>query len=152
MHLWTVAGAVDDTPHRPAHTVTMAGHHPCGRPYARHMTESGFDDPLPAHGVRDLREKVRRRIDELTRESLDNPMVDLGLAVRIGDALGSLLDSADDLDATGRLAVRGAVEYFVLSRDEQPDTDSRHGFVDDATVLNTTCDQVGLPEFKVRLD
>ncbi|HEX5495724.1 MAG TPA: hypothetical protein VFX70_14225 [Mycobacteriales bacterium] len=116
------------------------------------MDDSGFTEPLPAHGVRDLREKVRRRIEELTRESLDNPLIDLGLAVRIGDSLESLLDSADQLDAAGRLAVRGAVEYFVLNRDEQPDVDSPHGFVDDVGVLNHTCEQVGLPEFGVRLD
>jgi hypothetical protein len=29
--------------------------------------------------------------------------------------------------------------------------DSAHGFVDDATVLNNTCEQVGLPEFKVQV-
>ncbi|HEY9473888.1 MAG TPA: hypothetical protein VIS06_08560 [Mycobacteriales bacterium] len=115
------------------------------------MNESVFGEPLPAHGVRDLREKVRRRIEELTRESLDNPMIDLGLAMRIADSLESLLASADQLDEAGRLAVRGAVEYFVLSRDEHPDVDSPHGFVDDADVLNRTCDQVGLPEFRVLL-
>ena len=115
------------------------------------MDDSGPGEPLPAHGVRDLREKVRRRIEELTSESLDNPLIDLGLAIRIGDALESLLDSTDQLDAVGKLAVRGAVEYFVLNRDEQPDVDSAHGFVDDATVLNNTCEQVGLPDFKVQL-
>jgi uncharacterized membrane protein YkvA (DUF1232 family) len=116
------------------------------------MDDSAFGEPLPAHGVRDLREKVRRRLEELTRESLDNPLIDLGLAVRIGDSLLSLLDAADQLDEAGRVAVRGAVEYFVLNRDQQPDESSRFGFVDDATVLNDTCDQVGLPEFRVRLD
>ena len=113
------------------------------------MNESGFGEPLPAHGVRDLREKVRRRIEELTRESVDNPMIDLGLAVRIGDSLQSLLASTDQLDEASRLAVRGAVEYFVLSRDETPDVDSPQGFLDDVEVLNRTCDQVGLPEFRV---
>lgn len=116
------------------------------------MDDSAFAEPLPAHGVRDLREKVRRRIEELTRESLDNPLINLGLAVRLGDALQSLLDSADQLDDAGKLAVRGAVEYFVLNRDEHPDVDSPQGFVDDVAVLNTTCEQVGLPEFMVRLD
>lgn len=116
------------------------------------MDDSEFTEPLPAHGVRDLREKVRRRLEELTRESLDNPLIDLGLAVRIGDSLLSLLDAADQLDVAGKMAVRGAVEYFVLNRDQQPDEGSRFGFVDDATLLNNTCEQVGLPEFKVRLD
>lgn len=115
------------------------------------MADSQFDEPLPAHGVRDLGEKVRRRIEELTRESLDNPLIDLGLAVRIGDSLQALLASAEQLDTAGRLAVRGAVEYFVLNRDEQPDADSATGFVDDAAVVNNTCEQVGLPELRVQL-
>lgn len=116
------------------------------------MDDFGTEKPLPAHGVRDLRAKVRRRVEELSQDSLDNPLIDLGLAMRIGDSLLSLLDAADELDDSAVLAIRGAVEYFVLSRDEQSDVESRSGFVDDAAVLNKTCDDVGLPEFKVRLD
>ena len=115
------------------------------------MDDSEREQPLPAYGVRDLREKVRRRLEELTRESLDNPLIDLGLAMRIGDSLLSLLDASEGLDDRAKMAVRGAVEYFVLSRDRQSDVDSRFGFIDDATLLNNTCEQVGLPEFKVRL-
>lgn len=112
---------------------------------------SRMSETLPAHGVRDLREKVIRHLEELAREALDNEAVDLGLAARISDALLSLISACPDLDERGRLAVRGAVDYFVLNRDEEPDLDSRTGFVDDARIVNQTCDAVGLPELAVRI-
>ncbi len=106
---------------------------------------------VPALGVRDLRQKVIRHLEELVREALDNDQLDLGAAARIADALLSLIEAADDLDARSLVAIRGAVDYFVLNRDEQPDLDSRAGFTDDARVVNETCDAVGLPELKIRV-
>jgi len=111
------------------------------------MTDTG----LPAHGVRDLRQKIARHLEELARESLDNDNVDLGLAARVADALWSLVLATADRGATAQNAVRGAVDYFVLNRDELPDLDSRYGFVDDAQVVNQVCDQLGLPELRVRI-
>lgn len=108
-------------------------------------------DALPAHGVRDLRSKVVRHLEELAREALDNEQLDLGLAARIADALLSLISAAADMDAAARLAVRGAVDYFVLNRDEEPDLDSRIGFHDDAMIVNNTCDSLGLPGLKIRI-
>lgn len=115
------------------------------------MDNDERDDTMPALGLRDPRAKVRRRLEELTRAAIDNPRIDLGLATRIGDALLGLLDAAAARDEDDQVAVRGVVEYFVLSSDEDPDEDSPHGFVDDAELLNDTCDQLGLPEFKVRI-
>ena len=111
------------------------------------MTDSG----LPAHGVRDLKQKVARHLEELARESLDNDNVDLGLAARVADALWSLVDATADRGPEDLAAVRGAIDYFVLNRDEVPDLDSRHGFVDDAQIVNDVCDQLGLPELRVRI-
>ncbi|HSV67424.1 MAG TPA: hypothetical protein VLJ59_16145 [Mycobacteriales bacterium] len=111
------------------------------------MTERG----LPAHGVRDLKAKVTRHLEELARESLDNENVDLGLATRIADALWSLIDVVADRDEDAKIAVRGAVDYFVLNRDETPDLDSRHGFVDDVKIVNEVCVELGLPELAVRI-
>ncbi len=106
---------------------------------------------MPAYGVRDLRRKVIRHLEELVAEALDNDAVNLGMAARIADALLSLIAAGPDLDEQARVAVRGAVDYFVLNRDEQPDLDSTRGFQDDARVVNRTCDDVGLPELKVRV-
>jgi uncharacterized membrane protein YkvA (DUF1232 family) len=89
---------------------------------------------------------------ELARESLDNENVDLGLAARIADALWSLIDTVAARDEPARVAVRGAVDYFVLNRDQTPDLDSQHGFIDDAEIVNNVCAQVGLPELAVRMD
>jgi hypothetical protein len=111
------------------------------------MTEIG----LPAHGVRDLKQKIARHLEELARESLDNENVDLGLAARIADSLWSLIDTVADRDPQDQVAVRGAIDYFVLNRDEVSDLDSRHGFVDDAQIVNEVCDKLGLPELRVRI-
>lgn len=119
-------------------------------PAANGMLRS-MSDELPAHGVRDLRTKVIRHLEELAREALDNDQLDLGMAARVADALLSLVVASEEMDAAARLAVRGAVDYFVLNRDEEPDLDSRSGFTDDAAIVNDTCDAVGLPELKVRV-
>jgi uncharacterized membrane protein YkvA (DUF1232 family) len=106
---------------------------------------------MPAHGVRDLRQKVIRHVEELASEALDNDALDLGMAARVADALLSLISASADFSPANRTAVHGAVDYFVLNRDEQPDLETPNGFVDDARIVNETCDAVGLPELKVRI-
>ena len=110
-----------------------------------------MNESMPAHGVRDLRQKVIRHVEELASEALDNDELDLGMAARIADALLSLISASADFSPDDKDAVRGAVDYFVLNRDEQPDLDTSSGFVDDARIVNETCDRVGLPELKVRI-
>ncbi|MGI8867762.1 MAG: hypothetical protein ACR2F6_02630 [Mycobacteriales bacterium] len=107
--------------------------------------------PVPAHGVRDLRLKVIRHLEELVQEALDNDKVQLGLAARISDALLSMIEVMPDLGPHGQDAVRGAIDYFVLNRDELPDLESASGFVDDAQVVNRTCEEIALPELKIRI-
>lgn len=115
------------------------------------LTRMSESTPIPAHGVRDLRAKVVRHLEELASEALDNESVDLGMAARISDALLSLVAAMPDLDDSSRMSIRGAVDYFVLNRDELPDIDSRVGLVDDAQLVNKTCDEVGLPDLKIRI-
>lgn len=105
----------------------------------------------PAHGVRDLKWKVAQHLRELASEALDNDNVNLGLAARIADALWSLIDETAGGDPAARTAVRGAVDYFVLNRDEVSDLDDPNGFVDDAQVVNQVCAELGLPELAVRI-
>jgi uncharacterized membrane protein YkvA (DUF1232 family) len=110
-----------------------------------------MNESMPAHGVRDLRQKVIRHIEELANEALDNDALDLGMAARIADALLSMISASVDFTDANRAALRGAVDYFVLNRDETPDLETPDGFVDDARIVNETCDAVGLPELKVRI-
>ena len=105
----------------------------------------------PAHGVRDLKDKVARHLQELAAEALDNDNVDLGFAARIADSLWSLIDATESASAADREAVRGAIDYFVLNRDEVSDLDHPRGFVDDARVVNQVCVQLDLPELSVRV-
>lgn len=111
------------------------------------MTDFG----TPAYGVRDLKQKVARHLEELAREALDNENVDLGLAARISDSLWSLIDAVAGQGKASQDAVRGAIDYFVLNRDETPDLDSRHGFVDDAQIVNDVCKSLGLSELAVKI-
>jgi hypothetical protein len=106
---------------------------------------------LPAHGIRDLKLKVAAHLRELASESLDNDNIDLGLVARIADALWNLIDETNERPPADRDAVRGAVEYFVLNRDEVDDLESPVGFVDDAEVVNRVCLELGLPELTIRI-
>jgi hypothetical protein len=105
---------------------------------------------LPAHVLRDPRQKVAAHLRELAYEALDNTAVDLGLAARISDSLLSLIEAADDMDERAREEVRGAVDYFVLNRDETSDLD-RHGLRDDADIVNRVADALDLPGLRVRI-
>ena len=103
-----------------------------------------------AHGVRDLKLKVATHLRELASEALDNDEVDLGLAARIADALWSMIDEARDRSAADQTAVRGAVDYFVLNRDEVSDLEAG-GFVDDAEVVNQVSRDLGLDALLIRI-
>jgi hypothetical protein len=105
---------------------------------------------FPAHGVRDLKLKVAAHLRELASEALDNDDVDLGLAARIADALWSMIDEAHDRPAADQSAVRGAVDYFVLNRDEVSDLEPG-GFVDDAEVVNQVARDLGLEALLIRI-
>jgi hypothetical protein len=103
-----------------------------------------------AHGVRDLKLKVAAHLRELASEALDNDNVDLGLAARIADALWSMVDEAHDRSVADQSAVRGAVDYFVLNRDEVSDLEPG-GFVDDAEVVNQVARDLGLHALLIRI-
>ena len=103
-----------------------------------------------AHGVRDLKLKVAVHLRELASEALDNDDVDLGLAARVADALWSMIDETRDSSAVAQQAVRGAVDYFVLNRDEVSDL-GPGGFVDDAEVVNQVARNLGLQALLVRI-
>ena len=103
-----------------------------------------------AHGVRDLKLKVAAHLRELASEALDNDHVDLGLAARIADALWSMIDEARDRSVADQSAVRGAVDYFVLNRDEVSDLEPG-GFVDDAQLVNQVARDLGLDALLIRV-
>ena len=105
---------------------------------------------ISAYGVRDLKLKVAAHLRELASEALDNDDVDLGLAARIADALWSMIDETHDRSAADQTAVRGAVDYFVLNRDEISDL-GPGGFVDDAEVVNQVARELGVDALIIRI-
>ena len=105
---------------------------------------------LSAHGVRDLKLKVAAHLRELASEALDNDDVDLGLAARIADALWTMIDETVGSSPGAQTTVRGAVDYFVLNRDEVSDL-GPGGFVDDAEVVNRAARELGLDALVIRI-
>lgn len=104
----------------------------------------------PAFAYRDPRQKVAAHLRELASEALDNSEVDLGLAARIADALLQLIEATADSEPAAIEAVRGAVDYFVLTRDESSDFD-HDGLKDDARVVNKVAADLSEPEIYIRL-
>lgn len=108
-------------------------------------------NPTPALGIGDLKLKVAVHLRELATEALDNDNIDLGLAARIADALWSLIEESAAMGPQAYAAVRGAVDYFVLNRDEINDLEDPAGFVDDARIVNRVANELGLSALSVRV-
>lgn len=104
----------------------------------------------PAFAYRDPRQRVAAHLRELAAEALDNSEINLGLAARIADALLQLLEATAESETAALNAVRGAVDYFVLTRDEASDFD-HDGLIDDAKMVNKVAADLGEPEIYIRL-
>ncbi len=61
-----------------------------------------------------------------------------------------MIDETRDRSAGDQTAVRGAVDYFVLNRDEISDLEPG-GFVDDAEVVNQVARELGMDALLVRI-
>ncbi len=102
-----------------------------------------------AEELAQLGEVVTLHLDQL-REAA-TPVADLDAANRIGAALASLLDGGHSFDGEQRALIRGAVEYFLLADDASDDLGDALGFDDDARVVNSVLDRIGLPQYRVDL-
>lgn len=95
------------------------------------------------------------RIDAYERMIEDDAraggMADSTLGSQIAANLRSLARQAGSLDARGRSWLRAAVEYFVLSEDQDSDLASPSGLLDDARVANAVSRALGREELMIPL-
>ena len=78
-------------------------------------------------------------------------VVDVDAARKVADTLSRLLDEPDVYSDQQRELLRGAVEYFVLDRDNRADLTDAIGFDDDARVVNALLDVLGRADLVINL-
>ena len=98
-----------------------------------------------------LRLRVVAHLAHIEKASVGHAAVDVDAARAVAHVLGSLLDEPDQYDARERELIRGAVEYFVLDRDERRDLTDAIGFDDDARVLNAVLDSLHRADLRIDL-
>ena len=98
-----------------------------------------------------LRLRVQAYLSHVERMAVSRPLVDLDVARRVADVLQRLLDEPDQLNTHDRQMIRGAVEYFVLDRDESGDLTDVIGFDDDARVVNAVVESLGRADLYIDL-
>lgn len=103
----------------------------------------GFLERCEAKTADELRRDataVRSYVESLRIAAVDDPLLDLDLAERIGGALARLLALADRWSYQQRRLLAGAAAYFVSAADADDDVTSASGMVDDARVVRTVCE------------
>ncbi|MGI9607199.1 MAG: hypothetical protein ACR2P0_13770 [Acidimicrobiales bacterium] len=92
--------------------------------------------------LKGLRLRVIAYLASLVRLADGDPHIDVELARRIGSTLAHVLDDPVDLDETDRALLRGGVEYFLLTDDDEGDM-AANGFDDDRRVVNRVLEALG---------
>ena len=98
-----------------------------------------------------LRLRVQAHVAVIERASIGRAVVDVDAAQAVARVLTTLLDEPDQFDDHGREMIRGAVEYFVLDRDEHRDLTDAIGFDDDARVVNAVVDALRRSDLRIEL-
>jgi hypothetical protein len=100
-------------------------------------------DPASPAELSRLRRRLPTHVDVVAEASLIEPTLAVQLATRIAERLGELADHSGTLAAEERSWVRGAMAYFLLTGDANPDLAGPHGLDDDREVLNEVCRRLG---------
>lgn len=80
--------------------------------------------------------EVDNYLELLRTELLENALIDIDLAERIGETCKALLAKYREFNKHGKASVVGAIRYFIEIDDADCDLDSKAGFEDDAEVVN----------------
>ena len=100
-----------------------------------------------------LTERTERHLAAVEELAGEDGGVDVDVARRIADALASVLADVparpDAYSSEARALLRGAVEYFILDKDDDTDSEPGIGFDDDARVLNAVLRAIGRPDLRV---
>lgn len=98
----------------------------------------------PLAGADELRATTARFLSEIETEGSSNRVVDVELARRIAERLGSLIDGLGVGATEGRRRlVQAAVLYFVEVKDVDEDTSSPSGFDDDSLLVDLVAEALG---------
>ncbi len=95
------------------------------------------------------RDRVEGHLSLLQAAHTVNELVDVELAGAVAETLLVLLDAPEELAYEERRLLAGAVEYFVLTGDNDNDMASPVGLVDDARVTNATAEALGRPDLVI---
>ena len=107
----------------------------------------------PASDFPELAERMERHLAMVEKLAVEDGGIDVDVARRVAGALADVLADVpgrpDAYSSEARALLRGAVEYFILDRDDDTDSEPGIGFDDDARVLNAVLQAIGRPELRV---
>lgn len=95
------------------------------------------------------RDRVEAHLSLLQAAHTVTELVDVELAEAVAGTLLALLEAPDALAYEERRLLAGAVEYFVLTGDNDNDMASPVGLVDDARVTNATAQALRRPDLVI---
>ena len=82
-----------------------------------------------------IRSSVTGYVTRLRIAKKDNPVLDLDTAELIASKLTNMVEHYGTFSDDNRIFFSAAVRYFIVDADADKDTESSHGFEDDAQVL-----------------
>lgn len=97
-------------------------------------------EALTAH---DLLTAARQHLEGTRTAHSANRLINIRLAAAIVAVLEELVGNWNAMDANQIWWLRGAMHYFAISNDDEPDFQSPLGFEDDAEILNACLKFVG---------
>jgi uncharacterized membrane protein YkvA (DUF1232 family) len=84
----------------------------------------------------DLLSAARQHLEQTRAAHARNRMINVRLASAIVNVLGGVVGTWDTINGKAGWWLRGAMYYFAISDDDEPDFQSPIGFEDDAEILN----------------
>ncbi|MEM7802040.1 MAG: hypothetical protein AAF633_22795 [Chloroflexota bacterium] len=104
---------------------------------------------LPPERYANLAAEVERAVKKMRDAEIANQTVDLDAANKLAAVLNLLIREVKEDDQVA--LVVGAIRYFVLEYDAEPDTASTSGLDDDIQVVNAVVQALGRPELVIEL-
>ncbi len=92
----------------------------------------------------ELLPQLAEHLEEIRNHAKRNSLLDLGLAIEIGNACRYLLEHYEEYSPGERELVIAAVRYFAISEDSMDEEAFASGFIDDGRVLNHVLEELGL--------
>lgn len=96
--------------------------------------------------------RIDSYLEKVEAAAEESSVTDVDTGRRLADSLRLLVQSCADYDDDQRALVRGSIEYFILTGDDQNDLDDILGFDDDVRVLNAVVDLLDRNDLAVTFD